>query len=176
MRVRRHVPEPLVERLVVELGKRRKSAVQLLGGDPFDARLDLGAGVGVVRIKTPPILPQVVVTKKLGADGVGQLDHLDAVGGDVLSACVEPYAVRLLERARPPSDIVGRVEHLQVQVTKEIRRGQAGHSAAQHRQVEPLHPPPFPARAQLRPVRSPPMERSRCSGHQRPAGPDVSRQ
>ena len=96
--------------------------MHLLGSDPLDARLDLCPGVGVVGIETAPVLAQVVVSEKPGAYGVGQLDHLDTVRGYVLSAGVEPDAVALLERAGPPSDIVGGVEHLQVQITKEIGR------------------------------------------------------
>src|SRR5207249_4650264 len=70
---------------------------------------------------------------------VGQLDALDAVGGEVLRALVEPDAVRLLDGLGTPAQVVGRVHHLEVEVAQVVGGGQSRHAGAEHRHVQSLH-------------------------------------
>src|SRR5439155_1527427 len=98
MRVGRNLPQPLIEGQVVKLGESRGPAIHLLGRDAFDAAFDFRPGVGIARIQTAPVLLQVVVAKKPGANLVGQLDDFDPVRRHVLRARIQPDAVAVLLR------------------------------------------------------------------------------
>src|SRR5947208_3465858 len=141
MRVGRNLPQPLIEGQVVQLGESRGPAIHLLGRDAFDAAFDFRPGVGIARIQTAPVLLQVVVAKKPGANLVGQLDDFDPVRRHVLRARVQPDAVAVLQRPGPATDMVGGVKNLEVEVAQEVGRGQAGDSSPQHRDVTPLQSP-----------------------------------
>jgi len=117
MRGRRDIAEPVVERLIVELRQRRRAAMHLLGGDPFDDALDLRPLVRIRRVKSAPVLLEVVVGDQPRAHRIRQLDDLDAIGRDVLGPCVEPDAVGLLQRTRATADVGCGVEHLELAVT-----------------------------------------------------------
>ncbi len=96
----------------------------------------------MARVQATPVVVEVVVTEKPRAHCVGQLDHFDAVGGNVLGAGVEPDAVGLLEGAGPASDVVCGIEYMQVHVPEQIGGSQARDSSPQNRHVEPVHHPP----------------------------------